>query len=150
MQTLALPCLLFLIAWFLINIVLTYISGWYRFSKIFKVKEKPNGDTFLFASGSVARQGFFPVYSRFCLYVIINNDGIYLAYIFPFSVMTPAFFVPWLEIESINVDHFLFFERSTLKIRNNMPTISLSGRTGSTAKLCYEAWKKNPIQASQS
>jgi hypothetical protein len=119
--------------WVVIGTLLSRLSGWSTLAGHFRADNPPSGTRFRFVSGSMGK-GIVPVQYRSCLFVTVNDRGLHLSLLPPFRFMSPALFIPWTKVESVEERQFLMVHWTVLRLRNLWPVISLRGRAGEAVR----------------
>ena len=131
---------LLVVLWLATSAVLARVAGWRSLGRQFSASTVPSGQGFRFVSGSVGSV-HWPIRYRHCLRVVVGDDGLYAAVMFPFSFQSPALFLPWAAVESASEKQMLSTRTVTLQLRGHWPVITLPGPVGQLAKDCFEASK---------
>jgi hypothetical protein len=126
----------FVAAWFGITGLLAQLGGWASLARRFRASMPAGGERFRFASGSMGGR-FLPVNYGGCLFVVVGEAGIHLSLLFPFRFRSPALFIPWAEVESVQEKRLIFGTYTAIRVRGQWPTISVRGRAGQFIRLAY-------------
>jgi hypothetical protein len=97
-------------------------SGWLRLSRRFSNPSEPKGD--LRSADTSLQYAYLRYWTRSVptLSFIANEDALYLATRFPFSLVYPSLRIPWSEINiSTSRRHFRDFVELTLGNRERVP-----------------------------
>ncbi|WP_295637687.1 hypothetical protein [uncultured Methylibium sp.] len=121
--------LLFATMWVGITSLLAMMSGWSSLAGHVRADGRVDGQRFRFVSGSMGMR-WFPVSYGGCLFVTVNDAGFGLAIFFLFRLMSPPLFVPWREVESVELRRFLFWRFVVVRVRNHWTAISIRGAAG--------------------
>jgi hypothetical protein len=93
----------FVAMWCLVCFVISRITGWSRLAEVYRARYMPESKLMRLVQvywGTVMVAG--NIYT-----VGADNDGLYLAVLFPFRVGHPPLLIPWQDIKAEKVDGFL-------------------------------------------
>lgn len=128
----------FVVGWFAVSALLSRISGWSRLAQQFRSDAPTSGERFRFVSGSMGARLFPTVYHN-CLSIAVSAAGFRLSLHFPLQFMSPPLFIPWTEVESIEVSRPFVRCRTAIRLRNHWPVISLYGCAGECVSESFRA-----------
>lgn len=97
-----------------IVLLISVIGGWGRLAERYRRQSSIAGTTWWLQSASV--HGVAEVNYGSCLTVTVNDEGIGLSVLFPFRLGNPPLFIPWADIQVIQVRRWFFFNRVRLTI----------------------------------
>jgi len=130
-------------AWLGITALLATLSGWRSLAKRFPAKGSTDGERFSFVSASIGALAWFPVNYSGCLFVTVGSMGLAVSVLFPFRFLSPAFALPWSEVESAE-ERSSFFSRGTLvRLRGSPVRLSFHGNAGRSILAAYQAAKRS-------
>jgi hypothetical protein len=121
--------------WFVVRPLVGSASGWDSLSKLYQVDELPPGERFRSASATV-EGGPVPVWFRNILTVVVGPSGFGLSIRSVFG-KAPAIFIPWADVQSVAPSRALFVDTAVIMVRDQWPSISLSGRAGAAVLKTY-------------
>ena len=121
--------LFFAALWLVIGTLLVRLSGWATLAGYFRADKAEAGASFKFASGSMGRSAL-PVRFNGVLFITVNERGMHLSLFAPFRFMSPALFIPWSKVASVEARQFLMARWSVITLRNQWPVLSIRGRAG--------------------
>ena len=100
-----LPIVVFPVFWCLIVLLLSYVSGWQRLSRVYASDVPPHGKAFFRQSGGVGVASY-----RNCLTVQVAPEGLFLSVPFIFRIGHKTLLIPWHAIHSQETVRFLWLE----------------------------------------
>ncbi len=76
---------------------IAFLGDWSLLAGHFRARHRPKGPTFYFRSACVGSAGY-----RLMLTIVVSEEGLYLAVLFPFRFMHPPLLIPWSEITDVH------------------------------------------------
>lgn len=128
---------LFLCLWLVVCAVSAHLGGWHSLSKEYRTKETIQGEHFRFASGSMGRWPFPVTAYGSCLFLTVNDSGFRLSILFVFRFLSPALFIPWSAVKTVEDRRFLFARYTLIRLTRGWPTVSVRGRAGQYISRMY-------------
>lgn len=89
--------------WCLIVLLLSYVGGWQRLSKVHASTISPHGRAFHWISGGIGIVSY-----RNCLTVHVAPEGLFLSMPFIFRIGHKTLLIPWQAIHSQEAARFLW------------------------------------------
>ena len=93
----------------------------------------PEGTALRFTTGTLGSPSW-PIRYRNCLKVVIGDQGLHVSLMFPFRFRSPAFLVPWDQIESVHEKQHFTNRTVTFRFRGQTAALALPGPAGQAAK----------------
>ncbi len=128
----------FAFMWVLMSLFLAQF-GWSRLAGRFR-SDRPlprRAQRFLWQSLSVGRKFGSPGYNN-CINVWIDDQAIYLRPSLLFRIGHPLLRLKWSEVSAVEPQRILFFRMAELRMKQDVPPISFSGRSG---RAIAERWR---------
>jgi hypothetical protein len=113
-----------------LSLMLAKASGWSTLATRFASPVPAGGNEFTFASGALSQGAFFPVTYQACLTVCVAPGGFSLALQAPFQFRSPALFIPWDQVESVQGKQSLGFFSAYVEIKEYDGCLKISGAAG--------------------
>ncbi len=107
--------LLIPIAWVVICVLLSRLSGWWRLSNQFSDADFAADESAWFRSASLSG-----IQYSSCLNFAVNDRGLRMSVIFPFRIGHPPVVIPWSAMHAIEAENKLFSHR--VKVSMGSPT----------------------------
>lgn len=95
----------FPVFWCLIVLLLSYVGGWQRLSKVYASDIEPHGQAFPWISGRIGVVSY-----RNCLTVHVAPEGLFLSMPFIFRIGHKTLLIPWHAIHSQDAVRFLWLQ----------------------------------------
>jgi hypothetical protein len=136
--------LFFIVAWFSLSALLSWLAGWPILTTRFLAKQIDlDGQRFRFVSGSVGRLKWLPVSYRSCLFFTVTDRGFLLSLSFPFNIFSRPLFIPWREVESVTEKRLWFFDRAIIRICDFSVRIIVYDRVAQAILTAHESYLSN-------
>ena len=132
----------FVTLWLCVCALLAHLSGWRSLSTLFRANAGVGGEEFRFCSGSMGSSNWFPVGYRNCLCVTVSEPGLGLSVLFLFRVFSPALFIPWEKVESVEEGRVWLVRCAMVRIRGMSTRIGLQGKSGESAMAAYSRFEQ--------
>jgi hypothetical protein len=117
------------------------LSGWWSLLGEFRAEEPTPGVRLRFVSGEIGRR-YLPVRYGSTLLLTLSSRGFRLGVLFPFGILSPALFIPWSAVESLEwVSGTLAGRQVRLRLRGHWPMIMVRGRAAERLRDQYAAWQ---------
>jgi hypothetical protein len=132
----------FVTMWPTVCALLARLSGWQTLAIRFGVKGEVIGEQFRYGSGSIGSSSWFPVGYRNCLNVTVSESGLGLALLVLFRFSSPAMFIPWEQVESVEDGRVWLVRCAIVRVRGTSTRIGLQGKPGQSALAAYERFEQ--------
>jgi len=119
--------------------LLARVAGWPRLAIALRARAVPPGQSLRFVTGSLGSTTF-PVKYRNCLHLVVNEEGFYIALMFPFKFASPALFVPWAQVETCSVEQSFSTQIVVFKLRGQWSGLKLRGVAGQLAREAHQGY----------
>ncbi len=106
----------------------------------------PEGTALRFTTGTLGSPSW-PIRYRNCLKVVIGDQGIHVSLMFPFRFRSPAFLVPWDQIESVHEKQHFTNRTVTFRFRGQTAALALPGPAGQAAKAAKDLADRSFVHA---
>lgn len=100
-----LSIVVFPVFWCLIVLLISFVGGWQRLSKVYAANVPPHGQEFSWQTGRVGLASY-----RNCLNVHVAPEGLFLSMPFIFRIGHKPLLIPWHEIHSPEAVRFLWVQ----------------------------------------
>lgn len=121
--------------------LLAVASGWRSLARRFPSVTQVEGERFHFASAKLSRVPWFPVNYGGCLIVTVTPSGLAMSIYLPFRYLCPEFFVPWVQVESVEDRSTALSRRTVVRIRGSTVRIALRGTAGQSVSAMFDRAK---------
>jgi len=102
------------------------IAGWHRLAARYPAPARVEGRGHRFVSAAIGSPTF-PVHYRGCVRLVVGEAGLFVSLMALLRFGTPAFFVPWHEVESVEERQRLGLARATFHFRGERACLTLRG-----------------------
>jgi hypothetical protein len=121
--------------WFVVRPLVGNFSGWGDMFERYRVDQLPVGERFRSASATLYG-GPVRVRYRHVLTVVIAPSGFGVSMMSVFG-QAPALFIPWADVQSVAPTREFFMNVAIVRVRDQRPSISLSGPAGAALLQAY-------------
>ena len=113
------PVLTLLLAWIVISVFASRLSGWYALAKIYRLSSPFNGKLFRFRTLWMR----FATHYGNCITTGVNSQGLHLSILFILRIGHDPLFMPWSEITTSEITSG-FSKRIKLQFKR-MPSVPI-------------------------
>ncbi|MDH5206106.1 MAG: hypothetical protein OEW36_10645 [Hylemonella sp.] len=131
-----LPLFLFMVMGAMV--LLSIVSGWRGLASRFPSVAVGEGQRFRFVSAKMGRVRWFPVNYGGSMILTVTPQGLAISTYMPFRFFFPAFFLPWAQVERVEVRASALARRTVVHIRGSSTWISFRGIPGQSVLDTYE------------
>ena len=129
---------LFLFMAMVAMVLLSVLSGWRGLARRFPAVPLEDGEKFRFVSAKMGRVRWFPVNYGGSMLLTITPRGLAISSYMPFRFFCPAFFLPWAQVERVEVRASALARRSVVHIRGSSTWLSFRGIPAQRVLEMYE------------
>lgn len=119
-------------------VALSFASGWRGLARRFPPVPLGEGQKFRFVSAKMGRVRWFPVNYGGSMILTVTPRGLAISSYMPLRFFCPEFFIPWAQVEAVEVRASALARRTIVHIRGSSTWLSFRGTPGQSVLAMYE------------